>query len=194
MPLLLTSIGFNFAMGEWIKAKPSKSILVIGITANLLLLGYFKYAHFAALNFQWLTDVDLGFQALALPLAISFITFQKIAYLVDCYGGGVRKYSLLEFAIFASFFPQLIAGPIVHHGELIPQLAAAPKWFDSDLATGLTIFSLGLFKKAVLADGIAVFANALFNDPSAWNSPTLIHAWVGVLAYGFQIYFDFSGY
>ncbi len=194
VPLLLASICFNFYAGEWIKAKPQKHKLVIGITANLLLLGYFKYSHFAAANFQSLTGIDLGFHALALPLAISFITFQKIAYLVDCNGGGVRKYSLLEFAIFASFFPQLIAGPIVHHGELIPQLAAAPNRFGSDLSVGVTIFALGLFKKAVLADGFAPYANSLFNDPSAWSSPTLVHSWVGVLCYGFQIYFDFSGY
>ena len=194
LPLLLGAILFNYWIGNLLRSSSSRSILVAGIAANLVLIGYFKYAHFFVDNWNGLIGGNVLLGEIALPLAISFFTFQQIAYLADCYAGISRNYHLLEYALFVSFFPQLIAGPIVHHSEVMPQIKDQERGNRTDIAIGVTVFTIGLFKKAVLADGIAPFANALYNDPAAWNAPTLIHAWTGTLAYGFQIYFDFSGY
>ena len=170
-----------------------KTLLTFGIVANLSLLGYFKYADFLIGNVNALTHIAIQPLNLLLPLAISFFTFQQIAYLVDSYRGETKEYDFLNYALFVTFFPQLIAGPIVHHKEMMPQFAN--KWNMvknyKNIALGLFIFSIGLFKKVVIADTFAVWATAGFDTATTLN---LIEAWATSLSYTFQLYFDFSGY
>ncbi|MFN2169006.1 MAG: MBOAT family O-acyltransferase [Anaerolineae bacterium] len=131
-----------------------------------------------------------------LPLAISFFTFQQIAYLVDAYRGQAAEYNPVHYALFVSFFPQLIAGPIVHHSEMMPQfgLARDRDTRRRDLEVGLTIFCLGFLKKVVLADTASLQANPVFDAAAQGELLTFFEAWGGALAYSFQLYFDFSGY
>lgn len=178
-------------------SNKSRLWLASGITVNLAILAYFKYADFLTGTVNHLAGTEIPLLHTILPLAISFFTFQKIAFLVDCYRGIAREDSLLNYLLFVGFFPQLIAGPIVHHQEIMPQFLR-PGFSGADarmMAMGLTLFSIGLFKKAVLADCAAIPANMAYN--AAEISGAVIQmgdAWSGVLAYAFQIYFDFSGY
>jgi D-alanyl-lipoteichoic acid acyltransferase DltB (MBOAT superfamily) len=174
----------------------SKSLLGLGITINLIVLGYYKYANFLANSVNSLIGTDFSLETIVLPLAISFFTFQKIAYLVDSYCGKTQNYKFLDYCLFVIFFPQLIAGPIVHHWEIFPQLAKKniTKFSSANFALGITIFSLGLFKKVIIADGVATYATPLFNAAEAGEVLDLLEAWYGALAYTFQLYFDFSGY
>lgn len=199
LPLILVSMLFNYVIGNSLndnfgKVKLSKkSLLTVGIAANLALLGYFKYADFFIENVNLAFDGSMPLLNLALPLAISFFTFQQIAYLVDSYRAETKEYDFLNYAIFVTFFPQLIAGPIVHHAEMMPQFAS--KWSlvknYKNIAMGLFIFSIGLFKKVVIADTFAVWATAGFDKAEVL---TMIEAWGTSLSYTFQLYFDFSGY
>jgi len=170
-----------------------KSVLAIGVITNLALLGYFKYSDFLIENFDLLFGASVPLMHLALPLAISFFTFQQIAYLVDSYRGETGEYDFLNYALFVTFFPQLIAGPIVHHAEMMPQFASRWNAIKNyrHIATGLFIFSLGLFKKVVIADTFAKWANAGFDTAAVLN---FFEAWATSLSYTFQLYFDFSGY
>ena len=170
-----------------------KTLLTFGIVANLLLLGYFKYADFFIENFNLALDSNFDLLHLALPLAISFFTFQQIAYLVDSYRGETKEYDFLNYSLFVTFFPQLIAGPIVHHKEMMPQFAQTSNLVKKykNIALGLFIFSIGLFKKVVIADTFAVWATNGFDKAETLN---LIEAWATSLSYTFQLYFDFSGY
>lgn len=165
----------------------------MGISVNLGLLGYFKYSDFFIENFNLLTDASMPLLQLTLPLAISFFTFQQIAYLVDSYRGKTAEYDFLNYAVFVTFFPQLIAGPIVHHSEMMPQFASRWNWVKKykNVAMGLFIFSIGLFKKVVIADSFAVWATTGFDHAPVL---TLFEAWATSLSYTFQLYFDFSGY
>src|SRR5262249_2134356 len=130
-----------------------------------------------------------------LPLGISFFTFQKIAYLVDSYNDVVDRHDFIDFCLFVMFFPQLIAGPIVHFGEVIPQFARTAQVPAEDRYTvGITLFAVGLAKKVLFADTFAVQAIAMFDGAAAGHAPTLSDAWLGCLCYTLQIYFDFSGY
>ncbi|HET6519940.1 MAG TPA: MBOAT family O-acyltransferase, partial [Geminicoccaceae bacterium] len=196
LPLLLLSIACNYLVGRALRRRPSKALLAFGVAANLAAIGYFKYAGFLALSVSHLPGVHLDLGHIVLPLAISFYTFQQIAYLVDAYRGEIRGDDPLRYALFVTFFPQLIAGPIVHHSEVMPQFAERRTLrIDLDsLALGLSVFVIGLFKKVVLADGIAAHATPLFDAALAGAAPSLIEAWGGALAYTFQLYFDFSGY
>ena len=175
------------------KSFSKKSILIFGIIANLSLLGYFKYADFFIENFNLVASSNVNLLNLVLPLAISFFTFQQIAYLVDSYRGETKEYDFLNYALFVTFFPQLIAGPIVHHKEMMPQFASTWNMVKNykNIALGLFIFSIGLFKKVVIADTFAVWATAGFDNAQTLN---LIEAWATSLSYTFQLYFDFSGY
>lgn len=199
--ILLASIVFNFTVGNRIAAahiggQPSKAFLTIGIVGNLALLAYFKYAAFGVSVFNEAAGLSLAVPVIALPLAISFFTFQQISYLVDASRGGVSSYRFIDYLLFVTFFPQLIAGPIVHHGEMMPQFKRQPRksrvW--SDCSVGLTIFVIGLFKKTVIADNIAPIADAVFYAADQGQQISFSEAWCGNLAYTFQIYFDFSGY
>lgn len=200
LPLILGSMLVNYALGTALgkgAGKPSrfssKSILLFGVAANLALLGYYKYADFFLDNLNRGLGTDFSLLHLALPLAISFFTFQQIAYLVDSYQGQTREYDFLNYCLFVTFFPQLIAGPIVHHGEMMPQFAKVrTKVVDyRNLSVGLFIFILGLFKKVVIADTFAVWATLGFDSSSELSC---VGAWVVSLSYALQLYFDFSGY
>ncbi|MBT5260335.1 MAG: MBOAT family protein, partial [Nitrospina sp.] len=194
--LILTSILFNYAVGVSLGSRPAKTVLVVGIAANLGLLGYFKYANFFVDNINALTGSDIVLERIILPLAISFFTFQQITYLVDTYRGETQECDFLRYCLFVTFFPQLIAGPIVHHREMMPQFAKDTfcRLKAKHLAVGLTIFSVGLFKKVILADGIAVYSTPVFDAAEAGVILTFVDAWCGALAFTFQLYFDFSGY
>ena len=197
--LLLGSILVNFALGQQISRRVragdrSRGPLIAGVVINLGLLGLFKYAGFLGENLSYL-GLPVSLPRFVLPLGISFYTFQQIAYLVDCREGSVDRSDPVEYGLFVTFFPQLIAGPIVHHATIIPQLrdpsclGIRPERF----AAGVALFSLGLGKKVLLADTFAPFANDVFQAAQRVDV-TLLEAWLGTLAYALQIYFDFSGY
>jgi len=195
--LLLTSITINFILGNILYRSGKKRLwLVIGISFNLALIFYFKYANFVVDNVNWGFGKDWEFEDIILPLAISFFTFQQIAWLVDIYKNKVAIPSFYNYALFVSFFPQLIAGPIVHHSEVMPQfekpVVSSQAWHN--MSIGLTLFTLGLFKKVVLADHFALYATPVFEAAGRGEVITFLEAWVGVLSYTFQLYFDFSGY
>jgi len=198
--LLVPSIVVNYGLGRALDRHPGgaskKLLLAAGIAANLGVLLYFKYAGFLVVNLDLVLGAGLSLGAIVLPLGISFITFQKIAYLVDAYRGQARDASFLRFALFVSFFPQLIAGPIVHHAEIVPQLKPATLLGvrAAGLAAGLALFAFGLCKKVVLADELAPTANLVFADAAQGIEPGLAAAWAGALAYTLQLYFDFAGY
>ena len=199
--LILFSILFNYSIGLVLASdtrpeRMRRGALVFGVCVNLGLLAYFKYALFIASNVSSLFDIPINLGTITLPLAISFFTFQQIAYLVDARRGLTREYSFIDYCLFVTFFPQLIAGPIVHHGEMLPQFAdkrtARPS--ADNLTVGLSIFAAGLFKKVVLADGVSGTANSVFDAALAGGGVTFLDAWAGALAYTLQLYFDFSGY
>ncbi len=194
--LILGSILFNYAVGVALLGRPNKLTLFLGVAVNLGVLGYFKYANFFIDNINSLVGSDIILEQIILPLGISFFTFQQITYLVDAYRGETREYNFLHYCLFVTFFPQLVAGPIVHHKEMLPQFAkdALHGLKSKNLAVGFTIFIIGLFKKVVLADGIAVHATSVFNGAENGVYLTFFEAWGGALAYSFQLYFDFSGY
>jgi len=198
LSLIVPSMVVNFLLGLLLadgKRTQRRLLLGLGVAANLALLGYFKYANFAVDNLNLLLAQPIELSPIVLPLAISFFTFQQIAYLVDAYRGEIREVSFPNYCLFVTFFPQLIAGPIVHHKEMMPQFENGfARFRQSNLAVGLTIFTIGLFKKIVIADGIAEFSTPVFNAAAAGTPLTLLEAWFGALAYTFQLYFDFSGY
>ncbi len=198
--LLVLSMVFNYRMGLAITRALARSrargLLIIALTADLGLLAYYKYANFFLDNLNAVLHTQASLGEIILPLGISFFTFTQIAFLVDAYQGKVREYSFVHYALFVTYFPHLIAGPILHHAEMMPQFARREIYSpDSDkIAAGLTIFVIGLFKKVMLADGIAPYVAPLYGLPGAGIAPTLLEAWCGVLAYSLQLYFDFSGY
>ena len=199
--LIIGSIIFNYGLGlllgrENASKQKTKAILIFGVTVNLSLLGWFKYAGFLAANLRGLPGFTWDPGSIVLPLAISFFTFQQVAYLVDAHRGETREHNFLHYCLFVTFFPQLIAGPIVHHKEVLPQFAK-PGIFhphQKDIAVGLTIFLLGLFEKVVLADRAAAYATPVFSVAGQGHALTMAEAWAGSLAYTFQLFFDFCGY
>jgi alginate O-acetyltransferase complex protein AlgI len=194
--LLAGSIVFNYLVGRRLAAAASRPVLWLGIAGDLLVLGAFKYADFFAANVNVLAGLSLPLPHVVLPLGISFFTFTQIAYLVDVYRGQAREYRFANYALFVTFFPHLLAGPVLHHAEMMPQFARRETFGFSaeNFAVGLTIFAIGLFKKVILADGVAEFATPAFDAARNGATLTFLSAWGGVLAYTFQIYFDFSGY
>ena len=194
--LLLASVGFNYLIGLLLisgRLRPASrfAVLSAGVAVDLAVLGYFKYAGFLAANLDAIFSTSLTFDIL-LPVGVSFYTFTQIAFLVDAYRGNVARYALPHYALFVTYFPHLIAGPILHHKDMIPQFERAEsKRPDPHLILcGLIIFAIGLFKKTCLADGIQPLVSLAFGP----NAPTFDQAWLGALAYTFQLYFDFSGY
>lgn len=193
--LITISISLNYFIGFHLYKNKSKKLLYSGVLLNLSLLGYFKYANFFVDNFNILTNSGITLSKIALPLAISFFTFQQIAFLVDTYRDGANRVNFLDYSLFVTFFPQLVAGPIVHHSEMMPQFTSNRINIDfRNLIIGGSIFVLGLFKKVVLADSIAPYSNAVFTSASLANPIGFLEAWAGALSYTFQLYFDFSGY
>ena len=194
VPLLLGSILFNYFIGTRIEAAVRKKAwLMAGIAGNLLLLGYFKYARFFIENLNAVFDTGLMVPQVILPLGISFFTFTQSAYLIDAYRGETKRDNIFTYLEFVTVFPHLIAGPIISHREMMPQFKLAENYKINyqNIAWGLTLFIMGLFKKVVIADGFAPWVNNVF---SRVDSLTTIEAWIGAVGYSFQLYFDFSGY
>jgi alginate O-acetyltransferase complex protein AlgI len=196
VPLLAGSIAFNYFIGWLLIAKRLHAttrfaILAVGVAGDLVVLGTFKYAGFLAANLNAMFSTGFIVNIL-LPVGISFYTFTQIAFLVDAYRGHVARYALPHYALFVTYFPHLIAGPILHHRDMIPQFESQrSKHPDPHLILcGLIIFAIGLFKKTCLADGIQPLVAPAFGA----NTPSFDQAWIGALAYTFQLYFDFSGY
>ncbi len=201
--LLLASIGVNFSLGLRIARvvdaqgqAAGRRWLTLGVAFNLLLLGYFKYANFFLDNLNALAGTHWTLAGVVLPIGISFYSFTQIAFLVDTWHGKVREFELVHYGLFVTYFPHLVAGPVLHHAQMMPQFARSTTYrFDSaNFSAGLAIFAIGLFKKVVLADGIAPYADAVFNPADAGAAPGTHEAWLAALAYTLQLYFDFSGY
>ncbi|MDO9208455.1 MAG: MBOAT family O-acyltransferase [Sulfuricurvum sp.] len=203
LPIILGSILFNFIIGSTItrinsaqfskKRFSSKTILLFGIAANVFLLGYFKYMDFFITNANMITGTHLDLMHIVLPLGISFFTFTQIAYLVDAYRNEVKEMDYLNYTLFVTFFPHLLAGPILHHKEMMPQFDAVRNKVlnTKNITAGLYLFAIGLFKKVVIADTFAIWVSYGYDNT---DSLTLITAWATSLSYTFQLYFDFSGY
>lgn len=198
--IILASIFFNYAIGAALSSpevRNRRMLLGFGIAANLAALGYFKYAGFLVSTINDVFAAGIYLDAVVLPLAISFFTFQQITYLVDAYRGKTKEYSLLHYLLFVTFFPQLIAGPIVHHREMIPQFSLDSIYriqWSSGFGSGAAVFLIGLFKKVVIADGVAAYATPVFDAAESGVPITFFEAWAAALSYTFQLYFDFSGY
>jgi alginate O-acetyltransferase complex protein AlgI len=194
--LLLASIAANFSLGLLMeKPHRRRAVGMPGVALNLALLGYFKYTNFAFDSIHALTGAPLPLVNVVLPLGISFFTFQQIAYLVDVMRGARVERDIVSYTLFVSFFPHLIAGPLVHHAEMIPQFKRGRTSRSSLLAArGMAIFAAGLFKKVVIADNLAQFVSPVFAHLDAGGGVTASWAWLSTLAYTLQIYFDFSGY
>lgn len=199
--LLLFSVVINYICGRLlgqddIQPQRRKFLLIAGIALNLFLIAYYKYLGFFVGTINEVLHLGLPIAEIALPLAISFFTFQQIAYLVDSYRLETSTYSFKQYILFVTFFPQLIAGPIVHHKEVTPQFSQGQTYqFKSENFTaGLTIFCLGLCKKVLIADGVAPYSSEMFAAASQGIEISFFQAWGGVLAYTIQLYFDFSGY
>ena len=201
--LLLGSIVINYGAGYWIGVKraaerrrQAKQALVAAIAFNLILLGYFKYTNFFVASIHQILGSHVSALDIILPLGISFFTFTQIAFLVDVYRGIAREYNFIHYLLFVTYFPHLIAGPVLHHKQMMPQFADPNTYriVPEHVAVGLTIFILGLAKKVLIADNLAEYATPVFNAARDGRVLMLFEAWVGALAYTLQLYFDFSGY
>ncbi|HJU99807.1 MAG TPA: MBOAT family protein [Burkholderiaceae bacterium] len=199
-PVLALSVCCNYGLGKLISnrqahhPRAAKQWLLCGLVFNLSLLVFFKYADFLLSNLSLLTGGDHAPLGIRLPIGISFFTFTQIAYLVDCHAGKVREYKPENYGLFVTYFPHLIAGPIIHHRDMMPQFdqPESHRFSRGRLALGLLIFTVGLFKKVILADGVARYVGPVFDTHYA--QLTVLEAWSGALAYTFQLYFDFSAY
>ena len=201
LPLIIGSIGLNYGLGlqlnnGQLSKMGRRGLLIGGIIINLASIGYFKYAGFFLEILGSLSGRTFTGPELELPLGISFFTFQQIAYLIDTYRQETKNYSFIQYALFVSFFPQLIAGPIVHHRDVAEQFHDRNtfKFSKTNLETAITIFAIGLFKKVMLADAVSVYANPIFAAAETGETFGFTVAWLGALAYGMQLYFDFSAY
>lgn len=200
--LLLASIIFNYlvgyalANGNDIGSPRRRYLLALGVIGDLALLGYYKYANFFIETFNVSLGSSYSFTEIILPLGISFFTFTQIAFLVDAARGEAREFDFIHYILFVTYFPHLIAGPVLHHKEMMPQFGQAStyRYSNKHLTVGLTIFAMGLFKKVVLADGVAAYATPVFAAAEQGEILNLFQAWGGALAYTLQLYFDFSGY
>jgi D-alanyl-lipoteichoic acid acyltransferase DltB (MBOAT superfamily) len=194
--LFLASICINFYLGLRMEDPERRQMIgKFGIALNLAILCYFKYTNFIFDSLTTLTGTHLPFVNVILPLGISFFTFQQIAYLVDVMRGARVERDIVSYTLFVSFFPHLIAGPLVHHAEMIPQFKRGRTGRSAVLAArGLSIFAAGLFKKVVIADNLAQFVSPVFAHLDAGGDVSTSWAWLATLAYTLQIYFDFSGY
>lgn len=206
LPIILVSIAVNYITGFYLSRKSltvpisgdknnsvRKFVLFLGVLFNVGLLGYFKYADFFIANVNAVFGAMVPLPQITLPLGISFFTFQQIAYLVDSFHGKAGEYNFLNYALFVSFFPKLIEGPIVHHNEMMPQFARLRnKFLDwKNIYSGLFLIGAGLCKKVVIADTFGPWVSKGFADPASLN---FFSAWATSLSYTVQLYFDFSGY
>jgi alginate O-acetyltransferase complex protein AlgI len=201
--IIAPSIFINFALARTLlrlsedekRHRTSRLVLLLGIAFNIAFLGYFKYIDFGRGTINDIFGTNLVLTQVILPLGISFITFQKIAFLVDVHAKRVKPFSLQDYGLFVLFFPQLIAGPIVHYREMMPQFHRATCRFNKEnFAVGLTLLAFGLFKKVVLADHIATVVTPIYNQAASGTEISLLLAWAAAIGFTLQIYFDFSGY
>jgi D-alanyl-lipoteichoic acid acyltransferase DltB (MBOAT superfamily) len=200
--LILVSMAINYGIGLSLLNPDNnnkKIWLIFGIVIDLLIIGYYKYTNFAIDNWNYLFGNILQidhFADISLPLGISFVTFTQIAFLVEVYRGEFTEKSFIKYCLFITYFPQLIAGPILHHQEVMPQFDRSETYSlkNHNLATGLIVFTIGLAKKVILADGVVSYVNPVFDAVKQGLDITGGDAWIGALAYTLQLYFDFSGY
>lgn len=201
--LLGASILCNYFIGEVILdarreglPRRAKRAMALGVTLNIALLLYYKYTNFFIGALNGVTGWHIPNPPIELPLGISFFTFTQTAYLVDCCYKTINRYNMVNYVLFVTYFPHLIAGPILHHSEMMPQFNyRKPHTLSAiDLSVGLSLFAMGLFKKVIIADNIAFLADIVFKDASAKHAVGFYQAWKGSLAYTLQLYFDFSGY
>lgn len=197
LALLIASILGNFFAGRELArhagTPAGKRLLIATVAANLALLGYYKYADFFIGSANAVLGTHWALLRIVLPLGISFFTFTQIAFLVDAYRGLAKEYRFNNYVLFVTYFPHLVAGPVLHHKEMMPQFDLARNYrpHASDFSIGVTMFVIGLAKKLLIADNLSEYASSVFDSR---DSMSLFIAWGGVLAYSFQIYFDFSGY
>jgi len=206
IPLLLFSIFVNYLLAGKLSPfdddneKTRKTYLYLGLAFNLLLLAFFKYVNFFIDNtntiLSTLHQPRLPALNIILPLGISFYTFTQIAFLVDCWAGKVKERNFMHYLLFVTYFPHLIAGPILHHSQMMPQFSAKNTYKINleNIAEGLTLFSLGLAKKIVIADSLAGYVNQAFDHAGQGTIITFVDGWAAALSYALQLYFDFSGY
>jgi alginate O-acetyltransferase complex protein AlgI len=196
LPIIVASIAFNLCFGILLSRYRSRILLAVAIGGNLALLGYFKYAVFLVKLVADITGLPVTWTGGPLPIGISFFTFTQIAFLVDTFRDGARHFRPSFYPLFVTFFPHLVAGPIYHHKDILPQFER-PHIFKLDVAKlglGLTWFGLGLAKKVLLADPVAGYAALVFDDAARGQTVGLVDGWLGVLSFALQIYYDFSGY
>ncbi len=198
LPLILISMIFNYSVGSTLSNENKlkinrKLVMILAIIVNIGLLAYYKYFDFIIQNINAIFKQDFNYMHIVLPLAISFFTFQQIAYIVDSYEYKTKEYDFLTYALFVTFFPQLIAGPIVHHSEMMPQFERLRNRIinNKNISIGLFLLAVGLFKKVMIADFFSVFVKATFDTV---GTMTFFEAWCSSISYTLQIYFDFSGY
>jgi D-alanyl-lipoteichoic acid acyltransferase DltB (MBOAT superfamily) len=201
--IIAPSIAINFTLARILARlnendetpRLSKTILLLGVAFNIAFLGFFKYVDFVSTSINDVFGSNLVMLNIILPLGISFITFQKIAFLIDVQSGRIRSFTLKDYCIFVLFFPQLVAGPIVHYREMIPQFRANPCRFNKeDFAVGITLLIFGLFKKVVIADHVATIVSPIYERSAGGEGTSLIVAWIAAVGFTLQLYFDFSGY
>jgi D-alanyl-lipoteichoic acid acyltransferase DltB (MBOAT superfamily) len=191
VPLLAASVLFNYFVGK--RVRGSSAWLIFGVSGNVAALAYYKYTGFFLMSLNTAAGWQFTVPTILLPLGISFFTFTQIAYLIDASSEKIPEYNLVDYALFVSYFPHLLAGPILHHAQMMPQFAnEARARFDWDrFSAGLSLLAAGLVKKILIADLVAPLATEGFRNPAAL---TFASAWIAALAYTAQIYFDFSGY
>lgn len=198
VPILLISIFFNYYLGLKISNNHSLLTLRFAIFCNLAVLGFFKYFNFFLYSitsiFLFPSNIDLPLIETTLPIGISFFTFTQIAFLVDCYQRKVFEKNWIHYLLFVTYFPHLIAGPVLHHAQMMPQFASHPYRLDRQkFAIGVVIFSIGISKKILIANPLGEYSDVFYNNLAS-SHPSSIEAWLAALAFTFQIYFDFSGY
>ncbi|MCC7045821.1 MAG: MBOAT family protein [Alphaproteobacteria bacterium] len=196
IPLLVGSVVANWLLSMLPPRLPLRAVVVLGVAANLLLLGVFKYADFAVASVEALVGLRHDPFGIVLPLGISFFTFQQISYLVDLGRGEAPRYRFADYALWVALFPHLIAGPIIRHHEIIEQFKLEPRrsGLAERLARGFVLLTLGIGKKVLLADPLARLADPIFQAASEGRAVGLVDGWCAGLAFALQIYFDFSGY
>src|SRR5690242_18749709 len=208
LPLLVLSACINYFFGKAIVRATARAdrragpLLFAALSLNLVVLGFFKYANFFVRVANHTISVffhghSLDALDIVLPIGISFFTFTQIAFLVDCRQGKVRETNFTHYLLFVTYFPHLIAGPIIHHAQMMPQFARRATYALSadNISAGLILFTIGLVKKVLVADGdLATYSNAIFNAATDGAEPHAIAGWAAAIAYTLRIYFDFSGY
>jgi alginate O-acetyltransferase complex protein AlgI len=198
--LLLASVAFNYAMAQAIEkgrgSRNAKILLAAAVAANLAVLGVFKYSNFFISTVNAVAGTEFGLTSIILPLGVSFFTFTQIAFLIDVHRNIAHEFDFIRYLLFVTYFPHLIAGPVLHHRQMMPQFARTEIYRinPSDLAVGIAIFTIGLAKKVLLADSFAEYANPVFDAAREGPYVRFFVAWTGALAYTLQLYFDFSGY